>query len=234
MSLAAGDYANAYECYNILHKVRRLTPARARLTTWQESNWSKAVYTYAKGVALYELGDDEQGAADNLRTVPSLMQRIIGKSVPLEVCLHPPSRRELTGLQKFAARRARKYLEQGQRLICPGIELAYVLNCLDMAPRFVLFETHLDQISDTLTELHAVKNVKKWGDGRVYWDGTCSIVAGAGLTRCRLLPRSSAARNRAPLHCPPAESHQAAPAQVADHAARGERAGAHLVQVRIH
>lgn len=53
----------------------------------QESNWSKATYAYAKGVSLLESGEDEDLAAENLELVPSLLQRIVGKSIPLEVSL---------------------------------------------------------------------------------------------------------------------------------------------------
>lgn len=138
---------------------------------------------------MFESGEDEGKASEILTKVPELMQRIVGKSIPLEV--RPPLRLPLLihrakssrailirsldcNLQKFVARRARKYIEQDQRLVCPGIELAYVLNCLGMSPRYVLFGTHLDQISDVLADLHDVKDPKDWspkGVVNVYWDG---------------------------------------------------------------
>lgn len=63
-------------------------------------------------------------------------------------------------------------MAQGGRLVCPAVELAYVLNCLGMAPRFALFENHLDVVSTTLSELHAVKDPKSWGkNGDEFWDG---------------------------------------------------------------
>ena len=105
ISLAGGDYAKAYECYNILAKVSRpsLSPSPSfthRLVqksddSKQESNWSKATYAYAKGVSLLESGEDEDLAGENLELVSSLMQRIVGKSIPLEVSssfpIIPPS-----------------------------------------------------------------------------------------------------------------------------------------------
>ena len=109
-----------------------------------------------------------------MRDVPDLMQRIAGKSIPLEVRLaFRFSKFALTlHVQKFVARRAKKYVHQGNRLVLPGIELAYVLNCLGMAPRFALFETHLHQISAVLAELHACKDPASWGkNGDEYWDG---------------------------------------------------------------
>lgn len=64
-----GNYSKGYECFTILDK---------------ESNWSKAVYAYAKAVTLYEDGKDVQ-ATSIMKNVPDLLQRIAGKSVPLEV-----------------------------------------------------------------------------------------------------------------------------------------------------
>lgn len=73
--------------------------------------------------------------------------------------------------QKFVARRARKFTAQGNRLTLPGIELAYVLNCLGLSPRYVLFDVHLDQVSTVLADLHQIKDPKSWGRGDEFWDG---------------------------------------------------------------
>ncbi|ORY90242.1 hypothetical protein BCR35DRAFT_299838 [Leucosporidium creatinivorum] len=143
VSLAMGDYVKGYECYNILDK---------------ESNWSKAIYAYAKATTLYEEGTDIEKANDIMKTVPDLMQRIAGKSIPLE---------------KFVARRARKFIAQGNRLTLPGIELAYVLNCLGLSPRFILFDEHLDQVSTVLAELHQIKEPSTYGKGDEFWDDYC-------------------------------------------------------------
>lgn len=76
VSLAIGDYKKSYEAFNILEK---------------ESNWSRAIYSYAKAVSLYEEGKDPVRAAKMMKGVPSLIQRIAGKTVPLEVSLLPSS-----------------------------------------------------------------------------------------------------------------------------------------------
>ena len=142
VSLAQGSWAKGYECFTILDK---------------ESNWSKAIYAYAKATTLYEEGVEAAKANQTMAQVPDLMQRIAGKSIPLE---------------KFVARRARKFVAQGNRLTLPGIELAYVLNCLGLSPRFILFEEHLNQVSQVLAELHAVKEPEQYGkNGDEYWDG---------------------------------------------------------------
>ncbi|KDE04974.1 hypothetical protein MVLG_04622 [Microbotryum lychnidis-dioicae p1A1 Lamole] len=143
VSLASGDWIKGYECFNILDK---------------ESNWSKAIYAYAKATSIYEQGQDIAKANKIMKGVPDLMQRIAGKSIPLE---------------KFVARRSRKYVAQGNHLCLPGIELAYVLNCLGLSPRFNLFEVHLDQISTVLSDLHQVKDPSRYGNGDEFWDDYC-------------------------------------------------------------
>ncbi|BGP28476.1 hypothetical protein JCM10296v2_000211 [Rhodotorula toruloides] len=144
VSLAQGDWMKGYECFNILDK---------------ESNWSKAIYAYAKATTLYEEGVETPKVNSTMAQVPDLMQRIAGKSIPLE---------------KFVARRARKFVRQGNRLVLPGIELAYVLNCLGLSPRFILFEQHLDQVSHVLAELHKVREPSEYGKtGEEFWDDYC-------------------------------------------------------------
>ncbi|BGP48328.1 hypothetical protein JCM10450v2_004200 [Rhodotorula kratochvilovae] len=143
VSLAQASWRKGFECFTVLDK---------------ESNWSKAIYAYAKATTLYEEGVESAKVNQTMAQVPDLMQRIAGKSIPLE---------------KFVARRARKFVAQGNRLTLPGIELAYVLNCLGLSPRFTLFEEHLNQVSHVLAELHAVKEPEKYGGGDEYWDDYC-------------------------------------------------------------
>ncbi|GAA5901953.1 hypothetical protein JCM5296_006311 [Sporobolomyces johnsonii] len=144
VSFAMANWAKGYECFNILDK---------------ESNWSKAIYAYSKAVCLYEEGADLAKANEIMKHVPDLMQRIAGKSIPLE---------------KFVARRARKFVVQGNRLTLPGVELAYVLNCLGLSPRYILFERHLDQVSTVLADLHDVKDPSQYGkNSDEYWDDYC-------------------------------------------------------------
>ncbi|GAA6058492.1 hypothetical protein JCM10212_006931 [Sporobolomyces blumeae] len=144
VSFAMANWEKGYQCFNLLSK---------------ESNWSKAIYAYAKATTLYEEGEEIAQANDIMRRVPDLMQRIAGKSIPLE---------------KFVARRARKFVEQGNRLTLPGVELAYVLNCLGLSPRYILFERHLNQVSTVLSELHKVQEPSSYGNGpEEYWDDYC-------------------------------------------------------------
>lgn len=172
-----------------------------------------------------------------MRDVPDLMQRIAGKSIPLEV--RPVSlswNLADSSLQKFVARRAKKYVHQGNRLVLPGIELGYVLNCMGMAPRFALFETHLHQISAVLAELHACKDPASWGKhGDEYWDGQSflTLIVERMLTALRrLLFGSSDAWNRPEVHCSSGEAHRRSTGKVSDPGAGSRRASDDFLQVR--
>lgn len=100
------DASKAYDAFDFLAK---------------ESMWSKCVYNYTKAVCLYE-GPKGESSLDAvvgiMQKVPGLMQRIAGKSIPLE---------------KFMARKAKKFIAQGNRLCVPLLEQAYVWNCFEIA-----------------------------------------------------------------------------------------------------
>lgn len=68
-----------------------------------------------------------------------------------------------------------------------------------MSPRYVLLETHLDQISDVLTELHETR-----GDGdKLYWDGESIFMVSIQLLidlYDRLLFGSFLERNRIKIY----------------------------------
>lgn len=69
------------------------------------------------------------------------------------------------------ARRAKKFSDQGQRLTLGGLEFAYVLNCLGLTPRRVLYDVHLQQVTAALDELEGVAEPSSWGQGDEYYDG---------------------------------------------------------------
>ncbi|CAE6449505.1 unnamed protein product [Rhizoctonia solani] len=77
---------------------------------------SQAVYAYGRAACLLQLGNlsqEEQKEVDSLMAeVPTLRQRIAGKSIPLE---------------KYVARKAERYLTE-KTLVAPAIELAYMLQ----------------------------------------------------------------------------------------------------------
>lgn len=95
---------------------------------YQNSRWSKALYSYLKACFMLELisqyrrnpGEADAETINAMQThvsqlmeeVPNLRQRIAGKSIPIE---------------KFAAAKAQRYTKTG-RIVMPGIEMVYVLN----------------------------------------------------------------------------------------------------------
>ncbi|KAJ7200925.1 hypothetical protein B0H12DRAFT_1163997 [Mycena haematopus] len=143
-----------------------LADVDASLGCWRElereATWSKAIYTYGMAVCLLDstAGDEndrkkrEEEARGLMERVPGLRQKIAGKSIPLE---------------KFVARKARKFLAQGNRLVLPALEIAYVFLAIAHAPRAVVRKM-MRGVRAQLAELEAGAhlNVKSGeGEGKV-------------------------------------------------------------------
>jgi len=84
----------------------------------KESKWSRCMYGYLKAAALCmvqkDLTDEERREQMELmESVPKWKQRIAGKSLPME---------------KFAVRKAERFVKQRGRLTLPALELIYVWN----------------------------------------------------------------------------------------------------------
>lgn len=140
------DWNGALQCFDILRR---------------ESNWSRAVYTYAMAVNVMELINDprvptanQELALELVSSIPKLTKKIAGKSLPIE---------------KLAARKARKFLSQGNRLFLPAMELAYVFGSLGRAPRRILIGKWLPRINAELAKLEE-STPETWGSGEEYWD----------------------------------------------------------------
>jgi hypothetical protein len=137
------------------------------------------MYTYGMSVCLLEIGGDteKKEAAQLLKKVPELRQRIAGKSIPLEVRCHRFSLKRTFQphrLQKFVARKARKFSQQGNRLALPALELACVFLGIAHAPRNVIINRMLPEIEKVLTKVDAHKsNPKNYEGGQGYWDDYC-------------------------------------------------------------
>uniref|UniRef100_UPI00358ED26D tetratricopeptide repeat protein 39B-like isoform X2 n=1 Tax=Myxine glutinosa TaxID=7769 RepID=UPI00358ED26D len=84
-----------------------------------DSRWSKATYIYQKAAFLSLMSAEQQRAAGEqpeelFRQVPGLLQKIAGKSIPME---------------KFAVRKSRRYLSADPtKLILPALEMMYLWN----------------------------------------------------------------------------------------------------------
>jgi hypothetical protein len=160
--------------YRNLHHISFWEIAIANLSLWDipaslvcwrdlqaEATWSKAIYSYGMAVCLLELGDEEQKeeAAKLMEKVPSLRQRIAGKSIPLE---------------KFVARKARKFHDQGNRLALPALEMGYLFLAIAHAPREVILSKMLPEVDAVLAKLNAsAPNPAQYEGGHGYWDDFC-------------------------------------------------------------
>ncbi|KAF9523683.1 hypothetical protein CPB83DRAFT_775027 [Crepidotus variabilis] len=168
--------------YRNLHHISYWEIAIANLALWDiqeslkcwteleaEATWSKAIYSYGMAVCLLELsGDDKKKkeiAAKLMDKVPNLRQKIAGKSIPLE---------------KFVARKARKFQMQDSRLALAGLELAYIFLGIAHAPRTIITNKMLPEIDRLLTELDRFKGkseketLKGYAGGKGgYWDDYC-------------------------------------------------------------
>jgi hypothetical protein len=75
-------------------------------------------------------------------------------------------------VQKYVARRARKFLEQKNRLCLPALELAYVFAGISHAPREIIINEMLPEVEAALVKLKEFEDKpKKYEDGNSsYWD----------------------------------------------------------------
>ncbi|KAF9268387.1 hypothetical protein L218DRAFT_954749 [Marasmius fiardii PR-910] len=176
-------YTHAMEVqtqYRNLHHVSYWEIAISSLALWdiggsekawrileQEATWSKAIYTYGLAVCLLELAEEEPEKSEERRKeaeafmnkVPNLKQRIAGKSIPLE---------------KYVARKARKFQSQKGLLALPALEIAYIFLGIAHAPRKVVSEKMLPEVQKLLKKLEACSGEpKKYQGGVGYWDDYC-------------------------------------------------------------
>ncbi|KAI0713075.1 hypothetical protein C8T65DRAFT_646041 [Cerioporus squamosus] len=140
----------------------------ASLDYWRtlaaEASWSKATYTYGVAVCLLQMGGEKHAeeVAELMEKIPGLRQRIAGKSIPLE---------------KFVARKARKFKQQGGRLALPALEFAYLFLGIAHAPRGVIMQRMLPDVDEQLASIrkHA-EDPAKYATGsegkgeEEYWD----------------------------------------------------------------
>lgn len=136
----------------------------ASLVCWRdlqaEATWSKACYSYGMAVCLLEIGgaDSVDEASGLMEKVPGLRQKIAGKSIPLE---------------KFVARKARKFQSQG-RLALPVLEFAYLFMGIAHAPRAIVTNKMLPLVDKLLAKLKEYEvDPKKYEKGLGYYDDLC-------------------------------------------------------------
>jgi hypothetical protein len=112
----------------------------------------------------HEREERDKEAKELMATVPGLLQRIAGKSIPME---------------KFAARKAQKFAAQGGRLLLPAFEFGYTMLIFARAPRDVLTDVMLPRIEGAVQELKRCEGKeeeymqeykKKGTKSNGYWD----------------------------------------------------------------
>ncbi|KAL4062826.1 hypothetical protein V8B97DRAFT_1877313 [Scleroderma yunnanense] len=146
-------YAQASQCqtqYRNMNHISWWDSAIANLALWDvrasiefwsklvaESTWSKATFAYAQAACLAELGE-HAAAAKLMEKVSGLRQRIAGKSIPLE---------------KFAARKARKYIAYNNRSLLPALEFGYFFSAIAQAPPKIVIEKMVPDVRRALAEL---------------------------------------------------------------------------------
>ncbi|CAO3593898.1 unnamed protein product [Absidia cylindrospora] len=132
ISLLQQDWKLAQEHYKLLNT---------------ESNWSKAVYTYVQALSLYMFAlDMVPGEKRNqllvkvnemMARVTKSKQKIAGKSIFVE---------------KFVARKSRKFDLQGGRLLFPDLEVLNAFSAFELMP-MDLARKNLARIDATLVRL---------------------------------------------------------------------------------
>ncbi|KAG1234450.1 hypothetical protein G6F68_002536 [Rhizopus microsporus] len=133
ISLLQQDWQSSNKIYTTLHK---------------ESNWSKAVYSYLKALSFYMVASTKNPDSDEykelikqaseiMHKVTGAKQKIAGKSIPLE---------------KFVARKARKFIAQNNRLILPDLETLSAFNAIDFMNKD-LVSKNIERVDKQIHEL---------------------------------------------------------------------------------
>lgn len=77
-------------------------------------------------------------------------------------------------IQKFVARKARKFEEQGNRLCLPTLEFAWNFLGIAHAPGTVVETKMLPEVEKSLAKLNEhASDPSKYYNGKGYWDDLC-------------------------------------------------------------
>ncbi|KAI7901307.1 uncharacterized protein BX663DRAFT_514064 [Cokeromyces recurvatus] len=119
----------------------------------KESNWSKAVYYYMQAISLYNFSQLEE-ASEMMHKVSGAKQKFVGKSIPLE---------------KFVARKARKFISQGNRLLFPDLEILVAFSAFD----FMSFDELYKNLKRTNDEINRLTHEERHKEALNYYDDLC-------------------------------------------------------------
>ncbi|CAO3631096.1 unnamed protein product [Mucor hiemalis] len=170
------QYQKAFDVYTVLGR---------------DSNWSRAVYTYLKAVNLYMLSNETKDTvkkAEYMKQVISYMEqvtgekkKIAGKSIPME---------------KFVARKARKFLSQKNYLLLPDLEVLNAFTAFDFMPVDVL-DSAMKRINTELSRLSSEKYDKT---SEYYYDDLCLVQFLRSITARMLIEQGSNAEDMHKVH----------------------------------
>ena len=133
--LTTCDYDQAYECYDVLSR---------------ESNWSKAIYQYAKAAMLYESSPMRRGQAEAIiSTVPKLVKKMAGRHLPFE---------------RFVTLKAASFSRLSMYGL-PAMEFSYLWHCLAQAPVFMLVSEQLSRIDHIIDALEQYDSPASFAGG---------------------------------------------------------------------
>ncbi|KAI8099170.1 uncharacterized protein BX664DRAFT_255575 [Halteromyces radiatus] len=133
IALLEQDWKTAHQLFQRLNK---------------ESNWSKAVYTYLQGLSLYLYATYDMSPGEKRK-------QLILKSAEL-MALVTKSKQKIAGksifIEKFVARKSRKFDLQGNRLLFPDLEIIHAFSGLDLLT-IPLMRKNLHRINAMLKRL---------------------------------------------------------------------------------
>ncbi|KAJ1986248.1 hypothetical protein H4R33_003474 [Dimargaris cristalligena] len=139
----------------------------------KESRWSKAVYTYVLAASYYNQSsvsrDPSQPTAvspkmirETMHEVSQATQKIGGKSIPIE---------------KFVARKARKFFMQNQKLLLPAFEMMIIWSVFNIMPRPYLWLA-LSTIDEAIAQLESIAPPPESASGRNGGNGESTTADG--------------------------------------------------------
>jgi len=119
---------------------------------FEESKWSRCFYAYQKAAMMCmvqdELSHDQrEEQIELMRNVPNWKQKIAGKSLPME---------------KFAIRKAERFLSQGYFLVLPALEFIYVWNGFKIIKSWAMIEPVFVLVENAMAQLEKEKSTRRF------------------------------------------------------------------------
>jgi len=145
---------------------------------YYESQWSKCFYAYMQASNMCMVQDQltpeqKKEQEDLMRNLPSLKLKIGGKSLPME---------------NFAVSKADRFLEQGNHLILPVLEIIYVWNLFD------IFGKSDDKIIQILQLVeNSLKNIEDKKETDQFYNenlGLCKLLSGKCFKLMNMLEKA--------------------------------------------